>query len=112
MSETTYKAYPEIVIPEFLRGDAWWDNSWGNDVTAVSEYNLPLFDGEGGDVSLVVWVGHPDPAQRGYPEMPRFTIFTSCFAEDDSVERETDDEAKAAINAAIKKYGGEELYPS
>ena len=67
----TYTQHPNIAIPDFLQAEPWQDASWKNDVCAKSllEFN-PGDDHE----CLRVWVAEDNPADREYPDGPKFIL--------------------------------------
>ena len=81
-----YREYGQVLIPEFLRGEGWHDESWHNDACAKSVYYCSgnADDGEGDRIT--VWVEHESPAERESPDCHKFVVeFTAEDQDDDPI---------------------------
>lgn len=98
-----YTDFCHIEIPDFLQSGDWLDISWGNDITARSQYATPL-NADGWE--LHVWVAEPDPKDREAPDLPRYMVSVYDDKGDlqSSTDCETDDEAKGAVEKVLRKY--------
>lgn len=99
MSKNTfYKEFPSIKIPDFLKD--WADTSWGNDVTASSEFSLL------GNCSLVVWVNPDEVELREMWEDYKYIVILQDENRDEIQGRptKTEEEAREAIRELLSLH--------
>lgn len=83
---------PDFTIPQCILDLGLRDQSWHND-SCPSFLMYESGNAEDGSYEYVdLWVDHPDPAQREFPEWPRFRICVEiwtksyCIVDTDSLE--------------------------
>jgi hypothetical protein len=98
-----YRQHPTCEIPPFLQGEGWFDNSWRNDTCANSLFE---FD-EATQEALRVWVAEEKPADREYPDGPRY-IVEHIRKESEYLDGEAlvlySGEDAAAAEAAVRQF--------
>lgn len=97
-----YKEFPEVLVPLWLRGGKWTDESWHNDACPASDHPLTK------DRTLRVWVNFPGaPKDREVPDVWCVVTFENgALGMNDEELYTGDDEeaAKAAAQGAIAKH--------
>lgn len=76
------------------------DTSWHND--AAASFGLYGEAPDGQMHHLVIWVSHPDPERREYPENGRYAVSRHCDNGDLWTEHYDGDDAAEAVRAFME----------
>ncbi|HEY7195488.1 MAG TPA: hypothetical protein VH439_17225 [Gemmatimonadales bacterium] len=78
-TDRPFREHPACIFPAWLQALGFRDESWRNEASGRATHDLP------DACTLVVWIAEENPADREWPEHPRYHV---------SLEREYGDPTK------------------